>query len=446
MQTRWFWVQRWSRVRPGSPSRQDTGEWICLKSAIGPGGKASKRETAVHAGLDSGQGTSLRDRALGPKRNATTLRVALLTNSLSPHSLPVCEQISGRVQEFRAFLSSDADRYHNFPRPDASFRVVVQRSLNQLRLPRRAYGSWQRSELHVPYDTLWQLRAYNPDLILSVQLGLRTALAAMYRIRRPEVKLILWATLSLHTEERRHWLRRVLRRWIVRRIDGAFVNGRQGEEYLRLLGYTGEVFTVPYAIDDTIFRSESYGPGEGVFRLIYAGQLVPQKGLLGFCGVLNRWCADHPDVSVHFELAGDGPEKRAIRALPLSRNLSLALFAAMDQQRLATHYHRADMLVFPTLGDEWGVVVNEAMIAGLPVLGSVYSQAVVELVDEGVSGWQFDPRDAESTYEALNRALGSSVQQLKTMSGQTKRKIAQLSPPAVALDAIRAMERISAQR
>ncbi|MGI4828684.1 MAG: glycosyltransferase family 4 protein, partial [Janthinobacterium lividum] len=349
------------------------------------------------------------------------------------------------MKEFRAFVSADTDKYHNFPRAQASFNVTVQRSFNRFRFFRKAHGHWQRGDLHVPYDTYHKLRDYSPDLILSVQLGLRTALATVYRRRHRKAKLILWATLSRHTEEDRNWIRNALRRWIVRRIDGAFVNGKGGEEYLRLLGYTGRVHTIPYAIDDAPFRSDVYDPREGVLRLIYAGHLVPQKGVRRFCTVLNEWCAAHPEIAVHLAIAGEGPEERAIRTMPAESNLSIALYRPMPQEQLATHYRQADLFVFPTLGDEWGVVVNEAMIAGLPVLGSIYSQAVLELVEEGVNGWQFDARDAKSMYAGLDRAFACGVDRLYEMSSNAQERIAQISPAAVASNAVRAMKTIAAQ-
>lgn len=374
----------------------------------------------------------------------SNLRVALLTNSLSPHSLPVCERLNSGVGQFQAFLSSAADQYHNFPKPVASFPITVQRSFNRLRMPRRAYGYWQRSELHVPYDTYPQLQAYDPHLILSVQLGLRTALAVLYRWRRPGVKLILWATLSQHTEARRHWLRRRLRCWIVRHIDGAFVNGRQGEEYLRLLGYTGPVETVPYAIEETSFRGDHYRPIPAVYRLIYAGQLVPQKGLREFCETLSLWCTAHPTVQIEFKLVGDGPEARVLRTMAHESNLKIVILSTMAQDRLALEYHRADMMAFPTLGDEWGVVVNEAMIAGLPVLGSLLSQAVVELVRDGETGWVFDPREAQSVLSAMDRAFSTEVVRLEEMSAQARQDISRVSPSIVGARAVAALERIYA--
>lgn len=378
----------------------------------------------------------------GSGRAAKDVRVALLTNSLSPHNLPVCEYVHRAVRDFRAFVSADSDVSHNFPKPQASFPVILQRSFNWLRVPRKAYGHWQKGELHVPYDTYLQLRDYHPDVILSAQLGLRTALAVLYRRRHPQTRLILVATLSLHTEAQRNFLRRALRHWIVRRVDGALVNGQQGEEYLRLMGYVGAVYKTPYAIEESKFRARSYRPRESTFRLVYTGQLVPQKGLRAFCTVLNEWSTAHPEISVDFDIVGDGVEGRPIRLMKTSSNLRITVSPTTDQERLATHYHRADIMAFPTLGDEWGVVINEAMIAGLPVLGSVYSQAVAELVDEGKSGWIFDPQDGASTYAALDRAFSSSLEQLQTMSRNARQSIARLTPAIVGarfLDAIQSV-------
>ncbi len=376
---------------------------------------------------------------------AAQLRVALLTHSLTPHTLPVCEHISRCVGEFRAFFSAEVDRYHNFPRADTSFPVTVQRSFNRLQLPSRALGSWERRELHVPYDTYSQLRAYRPDCIISLESGVRTVLAALYRLRRPGVGLILWAPLSEHTEEQRTWARRVLRRWILQQVDAVFVNGAQGKAYLHTLGYRGEVVTTPYSIEEGPFRSDSYRPRPGRFRLLYAGRLVPLKGVAGFCTVLSQWCADHPSLAVELDIVGDGPDERLIRSLVLPANLTISITGSVAQEQLAEHLREADMLAFPTLWDEWGVIVNEAMIAGLPILGSTCGQAVVELVEEGVNGWRFDARDPASLGSALDRAFACSVEDLRTLSRQAKQKIAQISPEVIGARAVEAVERICAQ-
>ncbi len=367
------------------------------------------------------------------------MRVALLTNSLSPHTLPLCEGISKRIRELRAFVSAPSDTFHNFPRPHASFKIVVQRSFNALRLRHRTHEFSIREQLHLPLDTVPQLIRYKPDVILSGQFGARTMFAILYRMFRPQVRLILWAALSSHTERERSQLRRGLRRWMLRRVDGAFVNGRSGEEYLRTLGFSGPACRIPYTIDDTLFRSDGYHPQQQELRLLFCGRVDSTKGVLRFCRVLHRWCADHPERRVRLQIIGDGPDCGSIQALPPLPNLSFHLLPRMDQKELARHYQNADIFAFPSLMDEWGVVVNEAMSAGLPILGSIYSQAAVELVSDGANGWLCDPKSERNIYESLDRALSTSTEELHSMSAYARCTVNEITPEAIAERAVRAI-------
>src|SRR5436190_875726 len=85
---------------------------------------------------------------------------------------------------------------------------------------------------------------------------------------------------------------------------------------------------------------------------------------------------------------------------------------ALRRKEYSEFYSQAGILVFPTLADEWGLVVVEAMAAGLPVLGSLHSQAVEDLVTDGLDGWTFRPDDCASLRSALNRALGASAEEI----------------------------------
>ena len=368
------------------------------------------------------------------------LRVALLTNCLSPHTLPLCDAISTRVQEFRAFLSAEADSFHNFPKMEAAFPVTIQRSFNALHFRRRDQGFWATNQLHIPYDTFHQLQRFHPDVILSCQFGIRTLLSTLYKLSHPKTRLFLWANVSTHTEQKRAWYRRLLRQWLVRHIDGAFVNGAEGEEYLRSLSFNGPISSLPYTIDETLFRrTEKYCPAKGVLRLLYCGRLDPCKGVRVFCERLHSWCKAHPGIKVHFEVIGDGSEVSAIQSTAACPNLTVSVLPRMEQSRLATRYAQADLFVLPTFADEWAVVVNEAMIAGLPVLGSIYSQAVTEIVVDGSSGWHFDPRNERNTYAALDRALSSTPEALCTFSANAIRRMEAFSPGRIAARTVREM-------
>ena len=104
-------------------------------------------------------------------------------------------------------------------------------------------------------------------------------------------------------------------------------------------------------------------------------------------------------------------------------------------------YARASILALPTLSDEWGLVVNEAMAAGMPVLGSVYSQAVEDLCVEGQNGWRFRPDAPGEIDAAIERALATPPDELEAMRNRARETVEHLTPEYVAdrfVDAIRA--------
>jgi glycosyltransferase involved in cell wall biosynthesis len=131
-------------------------------------------------------------------------------------------------------------------------------------------------------------------------------------------------------------------------------------------------------------------------------------------------------------IVGNGPELNRLQSILLPANLKLTFEGVASFRELPSHYHRADIYVFPTLADEWGVVVNEALNAGLPILGSRYSQAVEELVEEGESGWLFTPSDTQDIYAAIDRALQTDSASLDSMRRHAITAIAELTPYAIA--------------
>jgi glycosyltransferase involved in cell wall biosynthesis len=368
------------------------------------------------------------------------LRVAVLTHVLMQHRLSLLEEVASRIAEFRVFISSNYDEAHDFPVSRGTLNVTIQKSLNWTHRFHNRNGYADVSYINVPYDTFFQLVRYRPDLIITTECGVRSVLSILYGCLFPSTSVILWAQVSEHTESARGWLRRTIRWWIFRNVDAVYVNGRSGEAYIRSLGFTGRVYKVPYTIDEGLFQAGAYAPDTQIRRLLYTGQLIERKGLSGFCKALSRWCADHSSTRVVFRIVGDGPQRATIESMQMPRNLALELLPAMPQNELAEQYRQADIYAFPTLGDEWGVVVNEAMIAGLPVLGSVLGQAAAELVKPGVSGWLFSPSDEQSLYDALDQALTADPETLRAMSQNARQSVADIAPPIVAGNIVRAIE------
>jgi hypothetical protein len=265
-------------------------------------------------------------------------------------------------------------------------------------------------------------------------MGFRTLQTALYRKINPKTRFILWATLSEHTEQGRGKIRQWLRHWLLQQVDAVLVNGKSGLRYISLFSIPEEkIFTAPYTTDISTFASVPLQrEPNAAFHLLYVGQLVERKGLVPFLLRLCCWAEAHPQSNLDFWLVGDGPLRPTIEQVSLPPNVSLRFLGNVAYADLPQVYAQAGILVFPTLADEWGLVVNEAMAAGLPVLGSIYSQAVEELIVDGVTGWTFPPDKVDEMDAALDQALSTPTEVIDQMRVTVRERIKHLTPEFVA--------------
>ncbi len=180
-----------------------------------------------------------------------------------------------------------------------------------------------------------------------------------------------------------------------------------------------------------------------VYRLLSVGQLVERKGLLPFMTTLVKWGENHPEQNLEFWIVGRGTLRETLAAQPLPENVKVKFLGNIEYQKLPEVYAEAGIFIFPTLADEWGVVTNEAMAAGLPVLGSLYSQSVEELVEDNVTGWVFRPDNQEEIYCALEKTLATTEDELAQMRVMARDRIQYLTPDFVADNILEAIGHVT---
>jgi glycosyltransferase involved in cell wall biosynthesis len=205
-------------------------------------------------------------------------------------------------------------------------------------------------------------------------------------------------------------------------------------KYLERIGAPpAKIFKIAYTTDNARFAMSSLvRTPHQARRLLFCGQFVERKGLIPFLQVLSRWAHDHPGRTVEFALAGDGPLRHELAQLPLAGNIKLKFLGVFQYDDLPEIYASAGVFVLPSLADTWAVVVNEALVSGLPVLGSVYAQAVEELIQDGHNGWIFKPDNAEDSYRAIDRMMNTADPDLELMRVHARDVASRLSPDVVA--------------
>ncbi len=369
------------------------------------------------------------------------MRVALLMNFIAPYRVPLLEAVRDRVDELRVFISTPMESDRAWEVDWGSLDVVVQRNVTVRRPYRDTFGFGRQLQIHVPYDTLPRLLGYAPDVVISGELGARSLQAAAYRALRPSSALLIWGTLSEHSERGWGGFRKAARRVILRRADGALVNGESGARYIRGFGMPDKrIFHVNQPVDVTLFSATPRRRADvALTRLLHVGTLTGRKGLTGFSRALAEWGRRNPERVLEVWWVGDGEQRAELEATDLPPNISQHFWGNVPYAALPGIYADADALFFPTLLDEWGLVVNEAMAAGLPVLGSIYSQAVEELLADGMNGWAFNPLGGASTLAALDRMFATSPSQLAIMREAARQRIMPLTPAAASEHILRAI-------
>jgi glycosyltransferase involved in cell wall biosynthesis len=361
------------------------------------------------------------------------MRVALLTNILTPYRLPVYRDLAATPGwQLRVMLcAADEVDWQSaytgaYEQGRAALDVEIVAGVSYRRRVRahREPASRQWATLHVPWGVFGALRRFAPDVVVTAELGARSAFAAAYAALF-RVPLVIWSYHARSAAAAIGPVRRAWRRALLARADAVVGMGAQAREVLRSLGVREAVlFDAPNAHDAEGLEARLAGLDVATERLalrastgareriaLVAGRLEESKGVLP---LLEAWRALPDSSRANWTLlfVGDGPLAGAIDAArePCGAG-AIARMPALRPDALAAVYAASDLLVFASLGDPWGLVVNEAMACGLPVLCSRLAGCADDLIAPGETGWLCDPTHPAQLRDALAHALADPARE-----------------------------------
>ena len=359
-----------------------------------------------------------------------TASVALLVNAIVRHQQPQFAAAKKLLPGLQCLLSTDREPQRDYAAVFDSLDVTLQKTLTLRKTWKHRSGFADDLYVHIPYDTLAQLRRRKPTAILSFELGFRSLASAIYRRTHSNTSLTVLVNESEHTVSSWGLSRRMMRPWILKTADLVTYNGSSCRRYLDKMGVPQDrqKLMTYVAHPAMIHHGSTQRDFNERHRLLHVGQMTERKHILPFIQTLSRWCKLHPAQPVELTLVGRGVLQNAIESLRLPENLKLNFAGVVDPTELPKIYAQHGVLVFPTLADEWGLVTNEAMHSGLPVLGSVYAQANLDLIQDKINGWQFQSDDENSTLAGLDQVFRTSVDQLNLMAASARMSVEHRTP------------------
>jgi glycosyltransferase involved in cell wall biosynthesis len=276
-------------------------------------------------------------------------------------------------------------------------------------------------------------------------LGGRIVLPGSYlAARRAQVPFVLWTSIWAHPRTAAHALSRLPTRWLYHHADAVVTYGRHVTEHV---GRADKVFEAPQAVDPAHFgRAVSEAErnaararlGGGTFAALFVGRLEREKGPQILLDAWQRARIEEGTLA----LAGAGPLRREADARFLGR---------VSRDELPALYAAADVLVLPSIAtatftEPWGLVVNEAMLQGTPVIASDAVGAVAGgLVRDGRNGLTFAQGDASALAARLS-ALAGNEELRKRLGDAAREDVRGYTPEAWAEAVSSALEAVGAGR
>jgi glycosyltransferase involved in cell wall biosynthesis len=373
-------------------------------------------------------------------------RIALITEIIAPYRIPVFNALAARdeIDLHVIFLAeTDATQRHWLVYKD------------EIKFSYQVLPSYRRRIAGYNFLFNWGMtRALSraaPAAILCGGYSYFATWRAMKWARARRLPFLLWSESNTSDRRSSRGIVESLKKMFIRNCNAFVVPGSSAREYLVGYGISSErIFVASNAVDNKLFsEGADYARSHDADirrslnlpqrYFLFVGRLVREKGVFDLVDAYQRLSSEIR-ANVGLVVVGNGKsagelEDRAANISP--GNIQIAGFAQRDE--LAMYYGLAEAFIFPTHSDPWGLVVNEAMACGLPILATDVAGCVADLVKEGQNGLVMKVGDIPGLVSAMAAVAEDPVLR-KKMAVASSRLIESFSPGTWAGGIVQALE------
>ena len=262
------------------------------------------------------------------------------------------------------------------------------------------------------------LRHLAPDAVLLMGWHLKCYWQTIWACRRAGIPLMVRG--DSHLDTRRgpvKWASKALIYPIALRVfDAALYVGEQSRRYWAHYGYPAErMYFSPHCVDNEWFAARATAEARGELRrscgiadaasvVLFAGKLDPLKRVSDIvdAAALNRTF----DKPVELLVAGAGKLEEPLRLRALAAGVPFHALGFCNQSRMPRVYAASDVLVLASESETWGLVANEALACGKPVIVSDACGCAADLAADGTAGAVFRCGNVEDLAAAMRQLIG----------------------------------------
>lgn len=330
------------------------------------------------------------------------------------------ESLSERCHSFRVFTTE----FHG-DKELLQFQLECLGGIRRMYPPERIANKGTQGRLDevslINPAVMAPLRDYRPDLLIMNEFSLLSLYAIIYRLLFNGVRVLLVMETRPRFAQNRliSLLRRLLRTAIANNVDIMLTNNTEGHDYLVDVLHAPDrnIVVRPYIVSDMALMSgiatedlckSQSGKLHDPIRFLFVGRLAELKGLQYVLEAMRLLMHQYPGRFI-FDVVGNGPYRENLEQQSHALGLSdhVIFHGKQPYSGLWAWYKKADVFLFPTLGDYRALAPFEAISMGLPIIASIHDGGIGETVDEGRNGFSIEPRDTKALVEILSRFLES---------------------------------------
>ncbi|MGA1871239.1 MAG: glycosyltransferase family 4 protein [bacterium] len=333
--------------------------------------------------------------------------VVLITNIPTPYRVPLFNLISEKLtslnQQFHVVFEMLTYKRRQWKDviEEAKFAYTI------LNLPKIHVG--YEKALTLPLGLTKRIAALNPTCLVIVGYNMSAMISAIFAYHH-NIPFIIWSgeTESLYAQRFGRLGRTYIRKKLIKHTSALVAYGTAAQSYLQSIGASKDKINIAINCVDTKFfknrvrtlrHNKKLNPKNKI-KLLFVGYLQHRKGLEFVIKALNHIESD----LVELDIVGDGPARGYYTKLVRSLNLSNVTFYGFIQKKeLPSYYAQADIFIFPSIKELFGLVLVEAAAAGLPIIASKFAGGTMDVVKDGKNGFIVNPYDIEGLAHRIKK-------------------------------------------
>lgn len=336
-------------------------------------------------------------------------KVAIITNIPAPYSVDLYNAIEELAPDIELSVVFSAMARENRQWTIDRTKLKNIYSLNSY-IIKRTDGDYIRY-IHIPKGAWKTLDKIDPEVLLVYEYNI-TSLISLFWAKIKNRKFIHITEGTLWSEINIGFFQKILRHLILRNADFCIACSSKSREKLIKWNVPKEKIQVILLTSDIKKYKESRNKHDIMnnHRLLYVGSIEKRKGI----DLLIKAIKNIPNSErITLNIVGNGDAAFIDSILELIKKeeikANIVFSGFLEGEELIKAYQSADLFVFPSRSDCYGLVLVEAYCAGLPIVTSIYADGAYDVVKEGVNGKFVNPYDSTEFSSAMSEVLNRDI-------------------------------------